>query len=50
MASWPPDANAPAAPHDVGGIRAGRDVEQQPGNDEKPEIVNAEHFSLSELF
>ena len=32
-----------AAADDVGGIRPRRDVEQQPGKDEEPEFVNAEH-------
>jgi hypothetical protein len=39
-----------AAPYDVGGIGTGRDDEHKAGKDEKPEIVNAEHFSLSEIF
>ena len=32
-----------AAADDIGRIGSGRDVEQQAGNDEEPELVNAEH-------
>jgi hypothetical protein len=34
-----------AAADDVGGIRPRRDIEQQPGEDEQPEFMNAEHFT-----
>jgi hypothetical protein len=33
-----------AAADDVGGIRPRRDIEQQPGKDEQPEFMNAQHF------
>ena len=42
-------ADLHAAADDIGGVRARRDVEQQAGDDEEPEIVNAEHRCRSHV-
>src|SRR5437764_9356434 len=34
-----------AAAYNIGGVRSGRDVEQQPREDKEPEFVNAERLS-----
>ncbi len=42
-----PPSQLHAARGDVGGIGSGRHVEQKPGGNEQPQIVDAEHSNLS---